>query len=147
MLPGTHKGPTYDHHQDGRFVGGIDLEASGLDVSPAATVTGRAGACSFHHVRAIHGSGPNLSKGDRRLLLFQVAAGDAWDLCGNREGSWEAYEATMIAGQASIEPRMVPAPIRLPYPGPLKEGSIYESQTVLRRKYFATAAGSDDATR
>ena len=31
VVPGSHQGPTYDHHQDGRFVGGISLTDSGLD--------------------------------------------------------------------------------------------------------------------
>ena len=137
IVPGSHKGPTYDHHQDGRFVGGFDIEAAGLDVSPAAMITGPAGACSFHHVRAVHGSAKNTSDQDRRLLLYQIAAGDAWDIRGMpTEESWDAYAATFIAGTPTIEPRVVPAPIRLPYPGPVKGGSIYESQTIMTSKTF-----------
>ncbi len=136
MIPGSHTGPTYDHHQDGRFIGAMDPAACGLDFANAEMVTGKAGACSFHHVRAVHGSGQNTSGRDRRLLLYQVAAADAWDIRGNREGTWDDYLATIIAGEATLEPRVVPAPIRLPYPGPLKSGSIYESQSLVRNKYF-----------
>ena len=100
-------------------------------------ITGPAGACSFHHVRAVHGSAKNTSDRDRRLLLYQIAAGDAWDIRGMpTEGSWDAYAATFISGMPTIEPRVVSAPIRLPYPGPLKGGSIYESQTVMTTKAF-----------
>ena len=136
MMPGSHTGPTFDHHQDGRFVGGIDPDDCPLDFSTAVPVTGRAGACSFHHVRAVHGSAQNTSGSDRRLLLYQVAAADAWDLRGLEEGSWEAHEASMIAGKATNQPRVVSTPIRLPFPGPVRSGSIYESQTVLKNPYF-----------
>ncbi|MDX1431736.1 MAG: phytanoyl-CoA dioxygenase family protein [Gammaproteobacteria bacterium] len=142
IIPGSHRGPTHDHHQDGRFVGAIDPTACGIDFSTAETVTGRAGACSFHHVRAVHGSAQNTSGRDRRLLLYQVAAADAWDLRGLTEGSWEAHRATMLAGEPSIEPRVVPAPVRLPYPGPERAGSIYESQSVLRHRFFGARSSS-----
>lgn len=138
-IPGSHRGPTFDHHQDGRFVGAIDPEACDLDYAGAEAITGKAGACSFHHVRTMHASARNTSGRDRRLLLYQVAAADAWDIRGlTRESSWEDYVSTMIAGEPTNEPRVVPAPIRLPYPGPLKSGSIYESQSIVRNKFFET---------
>ena len=69
--------------------------------------------------------------------MFQVAAADAWDIRGmDRIGSWENYINTIIAGEPTLEPRVVAAPIRLPYPGPLKSGSIYESQSLAKTKYF-----------
>jgi len=136
VIPGSHTGPTHDHHQDGRFVGAMDPEACGVDFSTAEPIYGKAGACSFHHVRAIHGSATNTSGAGRRLMLYQVAAGDAWDIRGLEESSWDAHQATMIAGEASFVPRFVQCPVRLPYPEPLKGGSIYESQTVARKKFF-----------
>jgi len=137
VVPGTHTGPTFDHHQDGRFVGGVDVAACDVDTDTAEAIVGRAGACSFHHVRALHGSAQNTSDKDRRLLLLQIAAADAWDIRGiGSEDFWNDYTQTFIAGEPSIEPRVVSTPIRLPYPGPLKGGSIYESQTVLNNKTF-----------
>ncbi|MAO56428.1 MAG: phytanoyl-CoA dioxygenase [Rhodospirillaceae bacterium] len=139
-VPGSHKGPTYDHHQDGRFVGAMDPDDC-PDLDKAEMILGRAGACSFHHVRAVHGSGQNTSGRDRRLLLYQVAAGDAWDLRGfHKAGTWDGYAKTFIQGEPTNQPRLVEAPVRLPYPEPLKGGSIYESQSVARKKYFGTQA-------
>lgn len=136
-IPGSHKGPTYDHHQDGRFIGAVDPETSDIDFSKAEKIIGKVGSCSFHHVRMMHGSGQNTSGKDRRLLLLQVAAADAWDIRGmSRIGSWEQFEATMIAGQVTNEPRLVTTPIRLPYPEPEKKGSIYESQSLAKNKFF-----------
>ena len=136
LIPGSHTGPTHDHHQDGHFVGAMDPETCGVDFSTARMCTGRAGACSFHHVRAVHGSAMNTSGKDRRLLLYQVAAGDAWDIRGIDGLSWEAYEATMLLGKPSLTPRMEAIPVRLPFPPPLRAGSIYESQTLVRNKFF-----------
>jgi ectoine hydroxylase-related dioxygenase (phytanoyl-CoA dioxygenase family) len=135
-VPGSHRGPTHDHHQDGHFAGAMDPQSCGVDFASAEQITGPAGSCSFHHVRTVHGSAMNTSGRDRRLLLYQVAAGDAWDVRGMEVSSWDEYEKTMIAGKASNQPRVVPCPIRLPYPEPLRGGSIYESQTVVRNKYF-----------
>lgn len=138
IIPGSHTGPTYDHHQDGRFIGAMDPQACGIDLANAAKVTGKAGACSFHHARVIHGSGQNLSGGDRRLLLYQIAAADAWDIRGMEEANWEEYADTILAGTPCIEPRLVPAPIRLPYPPAEHAGSIYENQSVLKNRFFGS---------
>jgi phytanoyl-CoA hydroxylase len=135
VAPGSHKGPTFDHHVDGVFAGAVDPETCPLDFKQAARVIGKAGACSFHHVRAMHGSEQNRSGKDRMLMLYQVAAADAWDLRRFNE-SWEEREARVIAGKTTLEPRLVQTPIRLPYPPARHEGSIYENQRAIKRRYF-----------
>ena len=143
-VPGSHKGPTYDHHQDGRFVGAVDADNCPCDFKSAEQILGKAGACSFHHVRTMHASAPNTSARDRRLMLYQIAAGDAWDLRGfGKSKNWEKYRETFIAGEPTNEPRMVPAPVRLPYPEPVKGGSIYESQSIVRTKYFTNKPAAE----
>ncbi len=137
IIPGSHTGPTYDHHQDGRFIGAMDPQTCGIDLTRAAQVTGKAGSCSFHHARVIHGSGQNRSGKDRRLLLYQIAAADAWDIRGMEEPTWEEYANTILAGAPTIEPRLVPTPIRLPYPPAEHAGSIYENQSALKNRYFS----------
>ena len=135
IMPGSHKGPTYDHHADGCFSGAIDPTVNPMDVDKAARVTGRAGACSFHHVRAVHGSEQNRSGRDRMLLLYQVAAADAWDL-QRLTLNWEDHEDRMIAGSSTLEPRIVPCPVRLPYPPARHAGSIYENQRAMANRAF-----------
>lgn len=135
-IPGSQNDPTYDHHQDGHFVGAIDPENCDIDFTKAVPITGKAGSCSFHHARTLHASGPNTSGRDRRLLLLQIAAADAWDIRGMGSiTSWADYEKTMIAGEVTNEPRIVSVPVRLPFPEPLKSGSIYESQSMVHNKY------------
>lgn len=138
IIPGSHKGPVYDHHDQGKFCGAMDPERDGIDFSKAIELNGKAGSISIHHVRAIHGSAQNTSNMDRRLLLFQFRAADAWPLI-TPPRDIAAYDAIMVSGTPSITPRLTPVPVRLPLPPADKQGSIYENQKGLARKYFQAA--------
>lgn len=137
IIPGSHKGPIFDHHVDGYFCGAMDPTRGDVDYAAAVPLTGRAGSITVHHARTIHGSAPNLSNRDRRLLLFQFRAADAWPLLGFPDGL-AAYDSLMAAGTPSIEPRLAPVPVRLPLPPAPLQGSIYENQKGLKRRYFET---------
>ncbi len=138
ILPGSHRGPTYDHHADGRFCGAMDPTNADVDYSKAIPLLGKAGSITVHHVRAVHGSAPNLSDKDRRLLLFQFRAADAWPILGF-PGGIEAFDGLMVSGQTR-EPRMAPAPVRLPLPPATKQGSLYENQKGMKNRFFAAPA-------
>jgi phytanoyl-CoA hydroxylase len=73
VVPGTHKGPVFDHHANGYFVGAMDPEIDGLDYSKAVPLMGKAGSMTIHHVRLVHGSALNTSPQPRRLLLHEYA--------------------------------------------------------------------------
>ncbi len=138
VIPGSHTGPTYDHHAEGRFCGAMDAAAVDLDFSTAVAVTGPAGSCSFHHVRLVHGSAQNTSDRPRSLLLYEATAADAWPLV-----NWtnlDEFNARMICGKPTLEPRVKNAPIRMPYPPALNQGSIYENQTAVGRRFFEVKA-------
>ena len=137
VLPGSHKGPVYDHHADGFFCGAFDPDAAGLDVSPAEMLTGPAGSMTIHHVRAVHGSALNTSNRQRRLLLTEYAAADAYPMV-NLKGSFEEYESRMARGVSTREPRVEPVPVRLPLPAAKHQGSIYENQKGSGRRWFET---------
>ena len=137
-LPGTHKGPTYDHHADGRFCGAMDPAAVALDFKSALSATGRAGSCSFHHVRLVHGSAQNTSDRPRQLLLYECSAADAWPLVN--WSNLEEFNNRMICGEPTLEPRITPGSIRMPYPPALNQGSIYENQAAVGRRYFEVVA-------
>ncbi len=139
IIPGSHRGPVFDHHADGVFCGAMDPARKEVDYSSAVPLTGRAGSITVHHVRAVHGSAPNTSDRDRRLLLFQFRAADAWPLLGFPAGI-EAFDALMVSGHTSLSPRLAPVPVRLPLPPAALQGSIYENQKGLRSRYFAAAA-------
>lgn len=141
VLPGSHRGPVYDHHANGRFCGAIDVGRSGLDVSEAVPLTGRAGSITVHHARLVHGSAVNRSRQPRRILFHQYRAADAWPLRGVAD--FDEWEASMVSGHSTIEPRLAALPVRMPLPPAARPGSIYENQRALRSRWFERTAGGE----
>jgi hypothetical protein len=136
MVPGSHRGPVYDHHSDGYFCGA--MEPAELDMSKAVPCVGRAGSMSFHHVRTVHGSAENRSDKPRTLLLYEFAAADAWPLSGVTDLA--AFDAKLVAGSSSNVPRVEAVPVRMPLPPAPRQGSIYENQLTAKKRYFGRAA-------
>ena len=136
VIPGSHQGKVYDHHQDGRFVGAVTEED--FDDGDAEPVEVSAGGISLHHVRALHGSLPNVSNKPRRLLLIMFAAADAWPLI-NSVRDWDAYNSGLLRGDPVWEPRLEKLPVRVPLPPPELTGSIFETQTLLKNSNLQRA--------
>ncbi len=138
VMPGSHRvDKVWDHHLDGRFCGAMDpTRTPDLDYSKAVACTGKAGSCSFHHVRLVHGSGQNTSKRSRNLLLYECAAADAWPITALNFGGLDDFNSRMICGEPTLEARVEKVPVRMPLPPALAQGSIYENQTVLRNRFF-----------
>jgi len=44
----------------------------------------------------------------------------------------------MVVGEPTIEPRLRPAPVRLPLPPADHQGSIYENQRATAQRFFET---------
>ena len=132
ILPGSHKGPTLNHHQDGAFVGAV----TDSDFTPegAVSLELKAGGISIHHVRALHGSAPNTSTKPRRLMLAQYCAVDAWPLKGIPD--WDTFNDFILRGEPTNQPRIVSTPVRMPEPYSEKKGSIYEVQSLLDNPLF-----------
>ena len=134
VVPGSHRGPVFDHHAGGYFCGAIDPAAIRDEIARAVPLTGRAGSMSFHHVRLVHGSAQNVSSLPRTLLLYEYGAADAWPIMGVPDLA--SYDARLITGSPTLEPRVVPVPVRIPLPPALHQGSIYENQSDASRRYF-----------
>jgi phytanoyl-CoA hydroxylase len=132
VIPGSHKGPIYDHHLDGHFCGAVTDSA--FSDKAAVPVMVKAGGITIHHVRMLHGSVANTSNHPRRLLLFQYCAIDAWPLLGVKD--YESFNESIVRGEPSNVPRITSVPVRMPLPPTVKSGSIYESQTVLKKSTF-----------
>ncbi len=135
VIPGSHLGPVYDHHSDGVFCGAIDPTKADCNFEAAVPLTGTAGSMTFHHVRAVHGSAPNLSEKSRNFLLYQFTAVDAWPLVSPVTDIAQ-YDAQIVAGEPTLAPRNEPVPIRMPLPPAKSAGSIYENQRTLTNRYF-----------
>ena len=140
VIPASHKGKVYDHHQDGHFVGAVT--EPDFDDSSAEPVELKAGGISIHHVRTLHASMPNTSAQPRRLLLLMYCSGDSFSITSGpgQVHDWEEYRATFLRGQPSQNIRVEACPVRLPLPEALRPGSIYENQTVLRESTLSRAA-------
>ena len=138
VMPGTHKGPVFNHHHaDGYFCGAIDPSAD-LDFTQAVPLLAAAGSMSFHHIRLVHGSAQNTSDRPRRLMLFEMQAADAWPLMGVKD--FDAFNEMLICGEPNITPRLADVPLRMPLPPSPRPGGIYEIQTTAERRYFETSA-------
>ena len=139
VTPGTHRGPVWSHHgEDGRFIGLIDPDLIGDEIARAVPCVGPAGSMSFHHVRALHGSALNTSDRPRNLLLYEVAASDAWPLMGVKD--FDEFDSRLLAGPSIVTPRLTDVPVRMPLPPPARQGSIYETQSASRKSFFTRAA-------
>ena len=143
VVPGSHRGPLYDHHQDGWFVGAIT--GAEVDSAQVAQLEVPAGGISLHHVRAVHGSVPNRSPRPRRLLLLELCAVDAWPLLDMP--GLEAFDARILRGSATVTPRLEAVPVRIPLPAHERRGSIYEVQSKLARPVLAGAGEISPDTR
>ena len=124
--------------EDGRFAGLIDPDLIKAEIDAAVPCMGKAGSMSFHHVRALHGSALNTSDRPRNLLLYEVAASDAWPLAGVKD--FAEFDSRLLSGPSITTPRLVDVPVRMPLPPPLKQGSIYETQSAASKSYFNRAA-------
>jgi ectoine hydroxylase-related dioxygenase (phytanoyl-CoA dioxygenase family) len=129
VIPGSHRGRIYEHHQDGRFAGAVTEYVP--DADKAVPIEVPAGGISIHHVRTLHASAPNRSSKPRRLLLFQYCALDAWPLTGGI--GWDSFQGEVVQGQASNRPRLEKVPVLLPEPAAERTGSIYETQSILKQ--------------
>jgi len=131
FIPGSHKGEVYDHHHNGYFAGAIDTKKSNIDLSNVKEITGKAGTITIHHARLLHASKPNISKTNRRFLLWEFAANDAWPLMGIN--NYEEFNKKIISGNAINNPRLTQVPVRMPLPAAINQGSIFENQKTITK--------------
>ena len=134
VLPGSHKGPIYDHHSEGVFCGAIDVKQQRVDVANARELSGSAGSMTVHHARLVHGSAVNQSSRARRILFYVYAACDAWPLMGVND--LDEFDGMVMHGEGTLHPRLEHVPVRMPLPAAANQGSIYENQRSLKHKYF-----------
>lgn len=143
IVPGSHRSDAFDHHQDGYFCGAMDPTRNEVDYAKAVPLVAPAGSMSFHHVRVVHGSAQNTSSRSRTLLLYEFAAADAWPLLGVPD--YDEFNGRLVAGEPTFVPRLAPVPVRMPLPKAPKQGSIYETQSVFKNKYFEVSGAAKTA--
>ena len=141
FVPGSHKGPIYDHLSNGYFCGAVTKEIAKSICNKSEVITGPAGSVTFHHVRLLHGSKMNTSLIPRRFLLYEAMAADAWPLagCSSHFHDWDDMVERMIMGQQTTTPRLTNIPVRMPQPEPPVDRyktSIFALQREGQNKYY-----------
>lgn len=137
VIPGSHLEPLLDHTENGRFVGAVPVGS--FDPAAAVSIELEPGDISIHHVRLLHGSGPNRSRRQRRLLLQGYAAADAWPLMAQHQPSgWPEWDERILRGRPSVDARLAPCPVKVPLPVVPAMG-LYQVQRQLGRSHFAEA--------
>ncbi len=92
VVPGSHKGPLYEHWHNDVFTGTVS-EAVAEAVRPLAVPCyGPAGSGYLMHTRLVHGSAPNLSGRPRTLFICEYTAEDSYPLHPNHIPSRYMYE-------------------------------------------------------
>ena len=99
VVPGSHKGPLYEHWHAGVFTGAVS-DAIAAEMAPKAVACyGSAGSACLMHTRVLHGSAPNLSNASRTLFICEYLAEDSYPLHANHIPSKYMYE--VVRGKAT----------------------------------------------
>jgi phytanoyl-CoA hydroxylase len=99
VVPGTHRGPLFDHWHDGVFTGAVSDTIAAEMKRRAISCHGAAGSACLMHTRLLHGSAPNLSDRPRTLFICEYTAEDAYPLQTNHIPSAYMYE--IVRGEYS----------------------------------------------
>jgi ectoine hydroxylase-related dioxygenase (phytanoyl-CoA dioxygenase family) len=135
VVPGSHTGPILDHHDaNGDFVGAVDASDPLVADAEWRPLVCRAGDLTIHHGRTLHASAPNRSGRSRRLLLFELMAGDAFPLLPWSYGDLRRH---MVRGQLAREARLIELRVLLPRWDRDRLGSIFELQDQAAERAFA----------
>ena len=126
VIPGSHKGPVFDHHHNGIFAGGVNTDAIGNLVDDAVALIAPAGSLTIHHVRTLHASGNSSINTLRPLLLFSYTAVDAFPIFSSYD--LQEYDSRILRGTPVHEGRMAALPFRIHLPQVAGTDSIYDNQ-------------------
>ncbi|MDP7550485.1 MAG: phytanoyl-CoA dioxygenase family protein [Acidimicrobiales bacterium] len=99
VLPGSHRGPLYEHWHDGVFTGSV--ASAVVDETRAGMVPcpGPSGSACLMHGRTLHGSAPNLSDRPRTLFICAYKAEDCRPLQVCHVPS--IHEGELVRGKAT----------------------------------------------
>lgn len=112
VIPGTHRGPIYDHWHEGVFTGAVSNDIAAQMRPRAVTCTGPAGGVCLMHIRLLHGSSPNCSDKPRTLYIAAYCAEDAYPLAPNHIPS--KYLGEIVRGKATHRVRCTEFEMTLP---------------------------------
>ena len=124
FIPGSHNDPLFDQYEGDEWLGCIsEDDLKRLDLESAVFPTGPAGSVTVHNCRTVHGSEPNRSTRERRLLLQTYAAADAFTYTDIVARS--PHGDMLIRGEPARWARHDPRPCQV---GPARYRTIFEVQ-------------------
>jgi ectoine hydroxylase len=128
-IPGSHKGPIYDHYNEkDEWTGALSSEdETKLSVETAKYMNGNAGTITIHNIRTVHGSMPNHSSRMRPLLINAYSSADAYSLTPY-PGSAYPHNETIIRGKRSRWARFDQESCRMPPDWSSRYSSIFALQ-------------------
>lgn len=97
VVPGTHRGPLFDHWHDGVYTGAVAPEVVTDHIGDAVPIHGPAGAACLMHTRLLHGSAANESDRPRTLFISEYRAEDSKPLQVNHLPS--RFEGELVRGE------------------------------------------------
>lgn len=124
VVPGSHKGPLYEHWHNGVFTGMVSEEVSKAMRPHAVPCCGPAGSGCLMHTRLVHGSAPNLSDRPRTLFICEYTAEDAYPLHPNHIPSRYMYE--VVRGEHTGRVRC--SEYEMAFPETPKGASFFDQQ-------------------
>ncbi len=140
VIPGSHRGPVFDHHQDGVFVGAVAYEDIAALLPRAVPLVGPAGSISIHHVRCLHGSHDGSGGSTRPLLLCVYAAVDAFPVFARPDLA--EFDSRILRGRPTTVARQTAVPVRIAEPRDPGAGSIFDNQAEVRGRSFGPAVAA-----
>lgn len=128
VVPGSHKGPFYDHYdKDDNWLGYIpDDKLADAGLERAVDLVGPAGTVTVHHCAALHASQANLSKLGRPVLIVTYCACDA--MAHTPAAYRSSHYQTVVRGTEARYARHDPMEMRMPPDWSDGYTSIFEHQ-------------------
>jgi ectoine hydroxylase-related dioxygenase (phytanoyl-CoA dioxygenase family) len=97
VIPGSHRGPMFEHWHDNVFTGAVSEEVVAEAMPEAVPCIGPAGTACLMHTRLLHGSDPNTSANPRTLFISEYRSEDSVPLQVNHLPS--IHEGELVRGE------------------------------------------------
>jgi phytanoyl-CoA hydroxylase len=136
VVPGSHRGPILDHHQDGVMIGAIQADDPDLRLDDAVPLEVGAGGMTIHHFRTSHASGPNNSDISRRVLFLDYAAVDAYPV--GKKVDLDEFDSRLVRGTCERVARLAPLSFKMPN-RKVKANILFHLQATTKKRMFEKA--------
>lgn len=124
VVPGSHRGPLFDHWHDGTFTGAVAPDIADRYSADALPIHGPAGAACLMHTRLLHGSEANRSSGPRTLFISEYRAEDSKPLQVNHIPS--SHDGEVVRGNRTNRVRC--SSYEMEYPEVPTTASFFDQQ-------------------